>query len=158
MLAGTLVELQRHVDTIGAILWNQGADVEGPFLVEYDSRGFAFTVAADLPGHVRPRPAAMVLTEVWLPIAPDRYRRTEYAYDLVDHPNARRRAFHAHDRSHFAGEFDTVTHEHCEESLGSPACEHYIGTPLDAYEAIRRLSVLWGHHGPFGCDQLRCMT
>lgn len=158
MIVGSLTALRRHVDTIGAILWNHGADVSGPHLSEYDGGGFAFTISADLPGHVRPRPAEMIVSEVWLPIEDDRYRRTEYAYDFVDHPARRRRAFHAHDRAVFASEFDTVTHEHCEEVLGQPRCEHYVGFPLDAYDALQRLTALWGQTDPLGCDDLRCLA
>ena len=51
-----------------------------------------------------------------------------------------------------------MTHEHCEEALGAPACEHYFGLPVDAYDAVRRFTMLWGQPGPLGCDDLRCMA
>lgn len=156
--ASTRVELERHIERVATILWNHGADVIGPHLDQYAERAIILEVSGTLPGPVAPRPTDLLVREVWEPTTDERYLRTGYTYDLVDHPNDRRRAFHAHDRAHFVGEFDTVTHEHCEESRGRPTCEHYYGLPIDAYEAIRRLSVLWGHVGPLGCDELRCMT
>jgi len=100
----------------------------------------------------------VVIQEVWEPAADEQYERVGYAYDLIDHAQQRRRAFHAHDVPKFIAEFDVVTHEHCEESLGAPACEHYYGLPVDAYDAVRRFTMLWGQPDPLGCENLRCMA
>ncbi len=38
-----------------------------------------------------------------------------------------------------------------------PTCGHYYGLPIDAAEAIRRFTILWGQTGPLGCERLRCI-
>lgn len=154
----TLRDLRHHADTLASILWNLGADVGGPFLDRYDAANVVVSVSASLPGPVAPAATEVVLQELWEPTPGKRYRRVEYAYDFIDHPLRRRRAFHAHDVQHFIAEFDVVTHEHCEEILGAPACDHYFGLPVDAYDAIRRFALLWGRPGPLGCNELRCMA
>lgn len=154
----TLLHLRRHADTLATILWNHGADVSGPFLDRYDETNIVVTVSAHLPGPAVPAATEVVLQEVWEPVTEERYRRIEYAYDLIDHPLNRRRAFHAHDAPQFIAEFDVVTHEHCEETLGAPACQHYFGLPVDAYDAVRRFTMIWGRPDPLGCDDLRCMA
>jgi hypothetical protein len=154
----TIEDLDRHVARLATIVWNHGAIVEGPHLDEYDDGALVFDLSGDLPGPDRPAPTAVVLRETWMPVATNRYRRAEYAYELIEHPLGRRRAFHAHDRSHFVDTFDVATHEHCEESLGAPTCEHYFGLPVDAYAAVQRLMVAWGRPGPLGCHDLRCIT
>jgi hypothetical protein len=154
----TIEDLDRHVARLATIVWNHGAIVEGPHLDEYDDGALVFDLSGDLPGPDRPAPTAVVLRETWMPVATNRYRRAEYAYELIEHPLGRRRAFHAHDRSHFVDTFDVATHEHCEESLGAPTCEHYFGLPVDAYAAVQRLMVAWGRPGPLGCDDLRCIA
>ena len=98
------------------------------------------------------------MAELWELDGPEDYRRREYVYDLVEHPLARRRAFHGHDPEHFARSFSVLVHEHCEEVLGQPACDHYYGLPVDAYEAIRRFASMWGQREPLGCADLRCMS
>lgn len=153
-----LIDLQRHADTLSTILWNHGADVCGPFLDRYGGASIVVTVSADLPGTTSSAPTELVIQEVWAAVADERYQRVEYLYDLIDHPRQRRRAFHAHDVPHFIAEFDAVTHEHCEETLGAPACDHYYGLPVDAYDAVRRLTLTWERQGSLGCDDLRCMA
>lgn len=153
-----LHDLQQHAGALSTILWNQGADVSGPFLDQYDDTNVVMSISAHLPGPAVPAATEIVLQEVWKPVADRGYRRVEYAYDLIDHPFRRRRAFHAHDAPHFIAEFDVLTHEHCEERLGTPVCEHYFGLPVDAYDAIRRFTIIWGQPGPLGCDDLRCMA
>jgi hypothetical protein len=153
-----LHDLPRHASTLATILWNHGADVSGPFLDRYQGTSVVVSVTAHLPGPTFPAPTEVVLHEVWEPVTDSGYRRVEYAYDLIDHPLGRRRAFHAHDVPHFIAEFDVLTHEHCEERLGAPACEHYFGLPVDAYDAVRRFTTIWGQPGPLGCDDLRCMA
>ena len=154
----TIEDLDRHVARLATIVWNLGALVEGPHLDQYDDGVFVVALSGDLPGPNRPARTEVVVREKWMPIATDRYRRAEYSYELIEHPLGRRRAFHAHDRGHFVDAFDVATHEHCEETLGAPACEHYFGLPVDAYDAVRRFTLIWGRPGPLGCDSLRCMA
>lgn len=154
----TTEDLDRHAARLATIVRNHGALVEGPHLDEYDDDAFVFGLSGDLPGPARPAPTTLVLRETWMPVATDRYRRAEYAYELIEQALGRRRAFHAHDRAHFVDAFDVATHEHCEESLGAPACDHYFGLPVDAYSAVNTLMSTWGQPGPLGCDDLRCMA
>lgn len=48
-------------------------------------------------------------------------------------------------------------HEHCEERLGTPACDHYYGLPLNGFDAIRHFASMWGQAADLGCTGLRCM-
>ena len=50
-----------------------------------------------------------------------------------------------------------LVHEHCEERLGQAACDHFLGLPIDGYEAIRRFTASWGQPGSLDCAGLRCM-
>jgi hypothetical protein len=97
------------------------------------------------------------MTEIWEPASGREYTRAEYAYDFVERPLDRRRAFHRHDEAEFLRRYGVAVHEHCEEVLGAPACRHYMGLPLDGHEAIRRFTILWGQPHPLGCSGLRCL-
>jgi hypothetical protein len=151
-------ELRRYLGTLSAILWNFGATFPTPTLDEYDSGevGFAFTAA--LPGAAVPGPAVIRMAEIWTPRSSAQFDRREYEYDFIEYPLDRRRAFHGHDPDHFAREFGVLVHEHCEESLGFPGCDHYYGLPVDGYQAIREFTALWGRRTPLGCARLRCMA
>lgn len=153
----SVARLRGHLGTLAAILWNYGGSFAPPTLDEYDSGEMGFRFAAALPGADAPKPAELRLAEVWAPVRPGDYRLHEYAYDFIDYPFDRRRAFHRHDPDHFVADFGVVVHEHCEERLGRPECAHYYGLPVDAYEAIRRLLSDWGQPGPLGCRRLRCL-
>jgi hypothetical protein len=155
----TLRELQVHLGTLATILWNYGASFPDPTLDRYaDTGNLGFVFTAELPGSQQPRAATVRMAELWQRDGRDAYRRREYAYDFVEHPLARRRAFHGHDPDHFAREFRVLVHEHCEEALGRPTCQHYYGLPVDPYEAIRRFASLWGQPGPLRCADLQCMS
>jgi hypothetical protein len=153
----TVLELRQYLGTLSAILWNYGATFPIPTLDEYGDNDIGFSFRAELPGWATPRPAQIKLSEIWASGHSSAFRRLEYEYDLVDYPTGRRRGFHGHDRDHFAREFGVLVHEHCEEGLGSPACAHYFGLPIDGFEAIRRFAVLWGQTSQLGCTSLRCM-
>ena len=86
-----------------------------------------------------------------------RYPDAKTPSELWENVLARRRAFHRHDPNRFDRAFGVVVHEHCEEILGRPACDHYFGLPVDAYEAIERFLSSWGQPTPLGCAGLRCM-
>lgn len=153
----TVAQLRQHLGTLATILWNYGATFPTPTLDDYQSGEVGFELTAVLPGADLPNAAKIKLAEVWAPARPGEFRLHEYAYDLVEHPLDRRRAFHRHDEDHFLREFGVAVHEHCEDQLGRPRCEHYFGLPIDAYEAIRRITSLWGQPAALGCAQLRCM-
>ena len=154
----TLVEVQDHLCTLAAILWNLGATFPSPTLDQYQDTGnVGFELTAELPGADSPRPGVIKLSEIWAATTRGQFSRLEYAYDFLEHPLRRRRAFHSHDSAAFAGAFRVLVHEHCEETLGAPLCDHYFGLPVDAYEAIRRFTILWRQPGPIGCAELQCM-
>lgn len=155
----TVEDVKDHLGTLAVILWNYGAQFPVPTLDEYadtDNLGFSFSV--DLPGADLPAPATITLSEIWVP--GDRARefdRSEYAYDFIEHPRNRRRAFHSTHRDFYARHFGVLVHEHCEEILGAPTCGHYFGLPVTAYEAIASFTAIWGRPGPVCCTDLRCM-
>ncbi len=155
----TLYELQVHLGTLATILWNYGASFPVPVLEQYaDTGNVGFELIAELPGSHTPRAAHIKLSEIWSPGLKGDFVRREYEYDFAEHPLDRRRAFHSNHPEHFAREFHVLVHEHCEEVLGKPACDHYYGLPVDGYEAIRRFASLWGRPAPLGCANLLCMT
>ena len=154
----TLFELREHLGTLAATLWNYGATFAVPILDTYDSGEVGFSFSAELPGSATPKPAVIKLAEIWALDGPHNFGRREYEYDFIEHSLDRRRAFHGHDPDHFAREFQVLVHEHCEEHLGSPACDHYYGLPISGFEAIRRFASLWGQPAPLGCARLRCLS
>lgn len=155
----TEVEVRTYLDALSTILWNYGATFPVPTLDRYRHGGaVGFRFVAELPGATVPKAAEIKLAEIWSSRQTNELRRVEYAYDFMDHPLRRRRGFHGHDPDQFAREFGVLVHEHCEEVLGEPACEHYYGLPVDGYEAIRRFATLWSQEGPLGCMALRCMA
>lgn len=155
----TPTELQNHLGRLAVILWNYGASFSAPTLNLYEDTGnLGFTFTADLAGSGSPGPAIIKLSEIWVPGGrPDDFTRYEYEYDFVEHPLNRRRAFHLSQPDFYAREFGVLVHEHCEEIIGAPACDHYYGLPVTAYEAIDRFTSMWGQRGPLGCASLRCM-
>ena len=153
----TLLELRRYLGDLSVILWNYGAEFPTPTLDPYDDGSYGFEFSALLPSYAASKPAVVKMMETWEPVRGGRYARVEYGYDFVEHPLDRRRAFHRHDEEHFLREFGVAVHEHCEEVLGQPACDHYMGLPVDGYEAIGRFMALWGQPEPLGCSALRCM-
>ena len=154
----TLNELQVHLGRLATILWNYGASFPVPTLDKYEDTGnIGFEFSAELGGSDSPKPAIIKMSEIWESAGPGDFRRREYEYDFVEHPLDRRRAFHGHHPEHFAREFNVLVHEHCEEVLDQPVCDHYYGLPVDGHEAIRRFASLWGQSDPLGCGDLGCI-
>ncbi len=152
----TLPQLRLHLGRLAATLWNFGADFPVPTLDAYDSGEVGFSFTANMPGTDVPKAAIIKITEIWAPGAVG-FALVEYDYDSVEYPLNRRRAFHRHSEDAFLRTFGVTVHEHWEESLGKPACDHYYGLPVDAAEAIRRFTITWGQPGPLGCEHLRCI-
>ncbi len=153
----TIPELRGYLGDLSAILWNFGAVSPTPTLDPYDDGSYGFEFSVLLPGSAAPKPAMIKMMETWEPARAGQYTQVEYEYDFVEYPLDRRRAFHRHDEEDFLREFGVAVHEHCEEVLKKPACDHYMGLPIDGYEAIQRFTILWGQPGPLGCSALRCM-
>src|SRR5664280_574238 len=125
----TLLELRVYLGRLAATLWNYGAEFPVPSLDPYDDGTFGFAFVAYLPGASVPKPAIIKIAEVWTPRGTGQYVRTEYTYDFVEHPLNRRRAFHRHDEGDFLREHGVAVHDHCEEVLDQPACDHSFGLP-----------------------------
>jgi hypothetical protein len=156
-VSATLRELRQYLGSLTAILWNLAVEMAVPTLDQYRSGHLGFDLEARLPGSAVPRPATIRLAEIWAPAGISRFHRREYAFDLIDYPRNRRRAFHGHDPDHFAREFGVLVHEHCEENLGAPDCSHYFGLPMDGFQAIDEFTRLWSQPAHLGCAGLPCM-
>ena len=150
-------QLREHLNRLTTILFRYGASFPVPVLERYEFGVLRFSFTAELPGPNTPLPATIRLAEIWQPTSKTDYRRAEYAFDFIDHPGSRRRAFHCHDPEYFAREFGVLVHEHCEERLASPDCDHYYGLPIDAYDAIGVFARSWGRPGALGCAEVRCL-
>ncbi|NJD29071.1 MAG: hypothetical protein FIA92_12350 [Chloroflexi bacterium] len=89
---------------------------------------------------------------------PNRYERSDYAFELFHRELDYRRAFHRHDAEHFVRAFDVATHDHCETTIGHAPCEHYAGEPVaDARQGLLRLYTLWLTNEKPDCSTLRCL-
>lgn len=100
--------------------------------------------------------ALLSVEEVWSQIGGG-WERIECAYELVDRPRNRRRAYHLHSAEYFRAAYDVVVHEHCEEILGDPDCSHFYGEPvIDGFRGIELLMLAWTEE-PLGCGLLRCL-
>lgn len=98
----TVLKVRRHLGTLSTIVWNYGATFPVATLDSYGTGEMGFSFTAMLPGSDRAKPAEVRLLEVWGTVGPDDFRLTEYAYDFIEHPLVRRRAFHRHDQDHFS--------------------------------------------------------
>jgi len=157
-LSESLQQVASYVGGLAVYLRNLGAEVPEPVLDRYDSGEIGFELTADLPGSFDPKPAVVTAQEIWRSAGDGRYERAEYAYDLIDYPANRRRAFHMHDVPEYLARLGVTAHEHCEEVLGKPTCDHYLGLPVfTGYEGLNALLACWSDPGPLGCAGLRCV-
>lgn len=154
-MRATRSQLDRYVRNVAGKLWSFGAELDGgPELLD-DGVALQFEVRASLPDSGIPQQALLRVTESWRSRGAE-WERGEYAYDLIDHPRSRRRAFHLHDKDLFAAAYDVLVHQHCEEELGSAECEHYLGDPVpDAYRGVELLLLTWTDDA-LGLDGLQC--
>jgi hypothetical protein len=153
----SLQQVASYVGGLAVYLRNLGAEVPEPFLERYGTGEIGFAITGELPGSDDPKPAVITAQEIWNPVAAGRYEPAEYAYDLIDYPANRRRAFHMHDVPAYLARLGVTTHEHCEEVLGKPTCDHYLGLPVySGYEGLNALLAAWSDPGLLGCARLRC--
>jgi hypothetical protein len=96
-LSESLAQVASYLGGLAVYLRNLGAEVPEPSLDRYEGGEIGFAITAELPGPGDPKPAVMTVQEIWNPTGAGRYERAEYAYDLIDYPANRRRAFHMHD-------------------------------------------------------------
>ena len=62
-----------------------------------------------------------------------------------------------HDVPAYLTRLGATAHEHCEEVLGKPTCDHYLGLPVHSgYEGLNALLAAGSDPGPLGCARLRC--
>ena len=151
-----LSALNEYVIGLAKALYTRGFDLPAnPSGVRDASGKLRFTIRGvlrdDAGGH-----AEIVLAEIWSQVR-DRFARQEYAYDLIDRPRNRRRAFHQHNG--FLRRLVAVrVHEHCEEVLDRPACDHYLGHELpNGYLGLDLLIAAWVEPDRLGCGDLRCL-
>lgn len=118
-------------------------DAEIPQMVEADDGQVGLVIGGDLPGSPISARTRIELVEHWAADG-NAYRLIGYRYELIDHENDRRRAFHRHDDALFIRAFDVVVHEHCEEPIGVARCAHVAGLPKrDGFEALNELLAAW---------------
>lgn len=150
--------LNEYIVSLAKSLHTRGFELaEGP-VAEVDRDGLvAFSITAFI-SDLDLATAEIDLDEIWRPLPDGRLRRLEYAYDLIDRPRRRRRAFHLHDRDLAEASLGTAVHEHCEEILGQPDCAHHVGRELpDAHVAIDLLVAAWIEPAELGCSSLICL-
>jgi hypothetical protein len=153
----SLAQVASYLGGLAVYLRNLGAEVPEPSLERYETGEIGFAITAVLPGSNEPKPAVITAQEIWHAAAAGQYELAEYAYDLIDYPANRRRAFHMHDVAAYLTRLGVTAHEHCEEVLGKPACDHYLGLPVyGGYEGLNALLSAWSDPGPLGCARLRC--
>ena len=156
-MSESLAQVASYLGGLAVYLRNLGAEVPEPVLDRYESGEIGFELTAELSGSVDPRAAVVTAREIWGPVGAGRFQRAEYAYDLIDYPANRRRAFHMHDVPEYLARLGVTAHEHCEEVLGKPTCDHYLGLPVySGYEGLNTLLACWSDPGPLGCARLRC--
>jgi hypothetical protein len=151
--------LETYLGNVVSLLERYGLDLDGGASApSIDQTGVARRLAlrARLPseGPVR---AVVEIRETWIADGQGGFERSEYVYDLIDHEQDFRRAYHLHDAEWFQRRLLVVVHEHCERPIGHVDCEHYVGTPLkDAYAGVVALVDAWTSDPP-DCGDLRCL-
>ena len=125
-------------------------------LLEADDGSLSFELLGALPDAREPAGSTLEVRERFRAIGGDRYERDGYEYELVDRQRSFRRAFHFHDPEWFKRHFLVLVHEHCEQPLGDPACDHYQALPLrDGYAGVTALIGAWTAEP--SCSELRCL-
>ncbi|HET9852048.1 MAG TPA: hypothetical protein VFP56_06030 [Candidatus Limnocylindrales bacterium] len=152
--------LNQYVIGLAKALYTRGFELPSGPAAEFDDSGH---IAFGLVGTIAAAEglgldAEISLDERWRPLPERRWERDEYAYDLIDHGRARRRAFHLHDRALSEARLGVLAHEHC-DVLGAPRCSHYVGRDIgDGYLAIDLLLAAWVEPDDLGCDSLICLS
>lgn len=98
------------------------------------------------------------LRERWRAAGRDRWALAEYGYELRDHHVDYRLALHRHDVDRFLRAHGVAAHEHCEATMGRPACSHYMAEPCaGALDGLDRLYGAWLAGRKPDCSRLRCL-
>lgn len=155
-LAEYLVKVADLLERYGVILQRPANHRSLPFL-EDDAGDLSYELVGDLPGGASSARTEVAVRERFLRVGVDLYTRALYEYELIDHAQDYRRAFHLHSPDWFERRFLVVVHEHCERPIGNERCEHYEGSPIrDAYAGVITLMDIWTGPAP-DCSQLRCL-
>lgn len=151
--------LDLYIRGLAKDMSTRGFDVPAAIPAEADLAGYlAFTIVGHIPDPDASLAAEMRIAEIWRPVLSDRWERAEYAYDLIDRPLGRRRAYHLHDADAARAVLGVAAHEHCEEILGAPTCDHYRGLELgDGHQGIDLLDAAWVRPGNLGCAAMVCL-
>jgi hypothetical protein len=151
--------LESYIRGLAKDMSTRGFDVPVTIDAEVDQAGsVAFSIVGLLPDPDASLPAEMRIAEIWKPLPNGRWQRAEYTYDLIDRPLRRRRAYHLHDADHARSVLGVAAHEHCEEILGEPTCDHYRGIELaSGHEGIELLDAAWVHSDELGCSSMVCV-
>jgi hypothetical protein len=151
--------LDLYITGLAKALYTHGFDIASHPIAEIDPDGtIAFSIVGAIPEPGSALAAEIDLDEVWRRDADDRLRRDAYVYELIDRPRGRRRAFHMHDTEVLTPSSGPAVHEHCEEVLGHPDCDHYVGRELpNGYSAIELLVAAWLEPGQLECSSLICL-
>lgn len=143
--------MERH-----GILLRPSVDGEDLIIGETADGSLSFELLGDLPHGVEPA-SRISVREAFAHVAPGRYERSRYEYELLDVARDYRRAFHLHSPDWFERTHLVVVHEHCERPIGRVDCEHFEGTPIkDGYAGIGVLMTAWTGAPP-DCSTLPCL-
>lgn len=125
-------------------------------VLEADDGSLSFDLRGALPDGREPALSTLEVRERFRAVAGDLYERDGYEYELIDRERSFRRAFHFHDPEWFEGHYLVLVHEHCEQPLADPACDHYQGIPVrDGYAGVMALIDAWT--GEPSCSELHCL-
>jgi hypothetical protein len=150
--ADLIAEIERFAVTV--LPPNDSAEVslgrdDGALVIDLECRPPLSRRSADVQ---------IMIFERWRQARSDQYERVDYKFEIRHDELQYRRAFHRHDVEHFLSAFDVATHEHCEATIGHPACGHYFGEPVvDAQDGFRRLYELWLSDEKPDCASLPCL-
>jgi hypothetical protein len=159
-LAGPAVDdyasrIAELLERYGVVLTKPGPG-EPVEVLEADDRSLSFELLGALPDGREPGVSTVEMRERFRATDVDLYERDGYEYELIDRERSFRRAFHLHDRDWFERRYLVVVHEHCEQPLADPACEHYQSMPLrDGYAGVAALIDAWT--GEPDCSNLHCL-
>jgi hypothetical protein len=159
----SIAELEVYLARIAELLERYGVvlDLEptAPLVLEESPSGTqSFELRGFLPDGRVPPLSVLEVRELWRRLGSDRFERWAYAFELLDHERAFRRAFHLHDREAFIHRYHVVVHEHCERPIGTAPCAHIAGPPVrDGFHGVNLLLGAWIDPRPPDCASLTCL-
>lgn len=152
------VELVEMMERFGAVV----SEADTVTVVTGPDGSRRIDITARLPWGPGVDPPTIRTREVWrptgMPMDPDAFELTEYAYELLHRPLGYRRSLHLHHADAFLRAYGRPEHEHCEVPIGHAACAHVAGEPVrGGFDGFRRLLDVFIQGGPPDCRALRCL-